>query len=295
MRSNGGFDLRPQEQSICRQRSSFRPFSIIRLRNCSSRKSIMETQEASLLALLFQLIGDVVFLVSRLLTESVCAVQFKQLQVSAEMTSSCMAATSCSKASRRSSANILSHEPLNQETNVHDSPRVRSNSLRYHVGVKQCDDTIFSSRFEPEDCMRTFSQSEPTRLLSSLQSASLSQQHRRRAHRIQGPYHHYPQVPTISLVPCATLLNTVPIHFTHDGTQRVATKPDFRQQTCINTNFYHTILLRELFGRKCRCCHQQTGCLARTMGQIVLPARVSPFSFDKYCVPHTHLRLLRRY
>ena len=26
------------------------------------------------------------------------------------------------------------------------------------VDVKQCDDTIFSSRFEPEDCMRTFSE-----------------------------------------------------------------------------------------------------------------------------------------
>ena len=44
--------------------------------------------------------------------------------------------------------------------------------------MKQCDGTIFSSRFEPEDCMRTFSQSESTRLLSSLQGASLSQQHR---------------------------------------------------------------------------------------------------------------------
>ena len=37
-------------------------------------------------------------------------------------------------------------------------------------------------------CMRTFSQSEPTRLLSSLQGSSLSQQHRLRCHRIQGPY-----------------------------------------------------------------------------------------------------------
>ena len=44
--------------------------------------------------------------------------------------------------------------------------------------------------------MRTFSQSEPTHLLSSLQSASLSQQHRRRCHRIQGPYHKYP--PSVS-------------------------------------------------------------------------------------------------
>ena len=144
------------------------------------------------------------------------------------MPSPCMAATSCSKASKRSSADVLS-KPMHRKPNVHNSPRVRSNSLRYHVDVYQCDDTIFSSRFEPEDCMRTFSQSESTRLLSSLQGASLSQQHRRRCHRIQGPYHQYPQVPTVSLVPCPTLLNTVPTHFTHDETQRVATKPDFHQ------------------------------------------------------------------
>ena len=89
--------------------------------------------------------------------------------------------------------------------------------------------TIFSSRFEPEDCMRTFSQSEPTRLLSSLQSASISQQHRRRCHRIQGHTISIHKYPTVSLVPCPTLLNTVPTHFTHDETQRVATKTDFRQ------------------------------------------------------------------
>ena len=35
--------------------------------------------------------------------------------------------------------------------------------------------------------------------------------------------------------------------------------------------------------------------LARTLGQIVLPIRVSPFLFDRYCNTHTHLRLLRRY
>ena len=86
---------------------------------------------------------------------------------------------------------------------------------------------FFSSRFEPQDCMRTFSQSEPTHLLSSLQGASISQQHRRKW--IQGPYHQYPQVPTVSLVPCPTLLNTVPTHFTHDEIQRVASKPDFHQ------------------------------------------------------------------
>ena len=116
-----------------------------------------------------------------------------------------MEATSCYRTSKRSSADILS-KPLHQQPNVHDS-RVRSNSLRHHFDVYQCDDTIFSSRFEPEDYMRTFSQSEPTRL-----------QHRR--HRIQGPYHQYPQVPTVSLVFCPTLLKTVPTHFTHDGTQR---------------------------------------------------------------------------
>ena len=90
---------------------------------------------------------------------------------------------------------ILS-KPLHQQPNVH--ARVRSNSLRHHFDAYQCDDTIFFSRFEPEDCMRTFSQSEPTRL-----------QHRR--HRIQA---------TVSLVLCSTLLKTVPTHFTHDGTQR---------------------------------------------------------------------------
>ena len=36
-----------------------------------SYKSVMDTVEASLFALLFQLVGDVVFLVSRLLTVSV--------------------------------------------------------------------------------------------------------------------------------------------------------------------------------------------------------------------------------
>ena len=36
--------------------------------------------------------------------------------------------------------------------------------------------------------------------------------------------------PPSSLVPCPTLLNTVPTHFTHDETQRDATKPNFHQQ-----------------------------------------------------------------
>ena len=34
--------------------------------------------------------------------------------------------------------------------------------------------------------------------------------------------------------------------------------------------------------------------LARTMGQIVLQARVSPFLLDRHCIHHTNLRLLRR-
>ena len=143
------------------------------------------------------------------------------------MTSDCMAATSCSKASRHSSADILS-KPLHQQPNVHDSPRVRSNSLRYHVDVYQCDDTIFFSRFELE--MRTFSQSDSTRLLSSKSTRCKSE---------SATSSQMPQDPgsippvststTVSLVPCPTLLNTVPTHVTHDETQRVATKPDFHQ------------------------------------------------------------------
>ena len=164
-----------------------------------------------------------------------------------------MAATSCSKASKRSSADILS-KPLHQQPNVHDSPRVRSTLLRYRVDVYQCDDTIFSSRFEPEDCMRTFSQSEPTRLLSSLQGASISQQHRLRCHRIQGPYHQYPQVPTVSLVPCPTFLNT--------------TKPDFHQHSALFIFFAQpsvSFKRRRILGplrlkklRGCRCFESQT-------------------------------------
>ena len=41
------------------------------------------------------------------------------------------------------------------------------------VDVKQCDDTIFSSRFEPEDCMRTFSQSEHTSAVNQTICGSL--------------------------------------------------------------------------------------------------------------------------
>ena len=61
---------------------------------------------------------------------------------------------------------------------------------------------------------------------TSLSIIALSQQHRLRCHRIQGPNHQYPQVRTVSLVSCPTFLSTVPTHFTHDGTQRgpLATK-----------------------------------------------------------------------
>ena len=83
--------------------------------------------------------------------------------------------------------------------------------------------------------MRTFSQSVSTRLLSSLhvdKVPSLSQQHRHGSHRIQVHTNQYSQVPTFSLVPCPTLLNTVPTHSARDETQRVATKQAFHQQYC---------------------------------------------------------------
>ena len=35
--------------------------------------------------------------------------------------------------------------------------KMKKNEENENVDVCQCDDTIFSSRFEPEDCMRTFS------------------------------------------------------------------------------------------------------------------------------------------
>ena len=105
--------------------------------------------------------------------------------------------------------------------------------------------------------------SVPTRLLSSLQGASLSQQHRRRCHKIQSPYRQYPQVPTVSLVPCPTLLNTVQTHITHDETQRVATKPNlpFRGRPFLpstNTNKHKELWtppfcdLQHFFGNQCR-------------------------------------------
>ena len=81
--------------------------------------------------------------------------------------------------------------------------------------------------------MRTFSQSVSTRLLSNLQVfkvPSLSQQHRHGRHRIQVHTDQYPQVPMFSLVPCSTLLNTVPTHSAPDETQRGCHKTRFHQQ-----------------------------------------------------------------
>ena len=99
------------------------------------------------------------------------------------------------------------------------------------VNVKQCDDTFLTRNdSKPEECMRTFSQSVSTRLLSSLQVynvPSLGQQHRLGSHRIQVHTKQYSQVPMFSLVPCPTLLNTVPTHSAPDETQRVATKHVF--------------------------------------------------------------------
>ena len=57
--------------------------------------------------------------------------------------------------------------------------------------------------------MRTFSQSESTRM-SSLQGTKSQSAHRHRSHRIQVHTNQYPQVPIVSLVPCSTLPNTVP-------------------------------------------------------------------------------------
>ena len=63
--SNGGYDLHLQKHPICRQTSSSRPFSIIRLRNVSSRMNLSWIAlEKLLLALLLQLVGDVIFSVS---------------------------------------------------------------------------------------------------------------------------------------------------------------------------------------------------------------------------------------
>ena len=68
--------------------------------------------------------------------------------------------------------------------------------------MKQCDDTCSHSKsFEPEDCMRTFSQSESARLLSILQVykvPSISQQHRHGSHRTQVHTNQHPDPTSVS-------------------------------------------------------------------------------------------------
>ena len=105
-----------------------------------------------------------------------------------------------------------------------DLPKRVVDFPRESVDVYQCDDTTFSSRFEPEECMRTFSQSEPTRLLSSLQRCKSQSATSSQMPQDPGSI---TQVPTVSLVPFPTLLNTVPTHLTHVETQRVANKTRF--------------------------------------------------------------------
>ena len=56
--------------------------------------------------------------------------------------------------------------------------------------------------------------------------------------------------PPSSLVPCPTLLNAVPTHFTHDETQRDATKPNFHQQ-----QFFTLFTLFTLFYTFCTFLH----------------------------------------
>ena len=72
MRSNGGYDLRPQVDPFVDKHLRFVStiFNPSTAELFISYTSVMDTLEASLLALLFQLVGDVVFLVSRLLTVS---------------------------------------------------------------------------------------------------------------------------------------------------------------------------------------------------------------------------------
>ena len=70
--SNGGYDLRPQDHPFVDK-----TFFVWTIFNHSiaelfiSCKSVMDTLEEPLLALLLQLVGNIVFLVSRLLTVSV--------------------------------------------------------------------------------------------------------------------------------------------------------------------------------------------------------------------------------
>ena len=71
MKSNGGYDLRPQDHPFG-DKDLRSTISIIFLRNLSSRtKSIVDTLEVLLFALLLELMGDVVFFVSWLLPVTV--------------------------------------------------------------------------------------------------------------------------------------------------------------------------------------------------------------------------------
>ena len=112
---------------------------------------------------------------------------------------------------------------------------VRSNSLRYNVYVKQCDDTFFTRIYSNQrDCMRTFSQSESTHVCCQVHkstryqvSVSNTVTEATRFRSIPTSIHKYPM---FRLVPCPTLPNTVSTHFTPDETQRAAIKNTFFHQ-----------------------------------------------------------------
>ena len=73
MRSNGGYDLRPQEDPFVDKHLRFVStiFNPSTAELFISYKSVMDTMEELLLALLLQLVGCKIFPVSRLLTVSV--------------------------------------------------------------------------------------------------------------------------------------------------------------------------------------------------------------------------------
>ena len=88
------------------------------------------------------------------------------------------------------------------------------------VDVEQCDDPFHSKSFKPEDCMRTFSQSVSTRLLSSLQSTEFQSATPSQKPQDSGPYQ-----------PVSTSThgqsNTVSTRFASHETQRDVTKHFF--------------------------------------------------------------------
>ena len=71
MGSNGGYDLRPQDHPFGDKIFGSTNFNHSTAELFISYKSVMDTLEVLLLALLLELVGDVVFLVSRLFTVSV--------------------------------------------------------------------------------------------------------------------------------------------------------------------------------------------------------------------------------